>query len=108
MTIGPFTRAFLLMFSGPLIWAVHFLAVYVLAALACARGFADLAWLGASVAQWGIGVMTLGAVAAVIVVQRRGSQATPFLDWTTLTLGWLSILAIVWEALPAYLVPACA
>lgn len=111
MAASPFTRSFLLMFSGPLIWAGHFLAVYVLAALACARRFAQIEWLGTGVTQWGIGLMTvlaIGAIAAILLAQRRQEgQAPPFVAWTTLALGWLSVLAIAWAALPAYIVPAC-
>jgi hypothetical protein len=108
MTASPFTRAFLLMFSGPIIWAGHFLSVYVLAALACARSFAHIEWFGVAVPQWGIGLITAMAIAAILLVQRRrGEPVTPFVGWTTSTLGWLSALAIVWAAVPAYLVPAC-
>ena len=111
MTISPFTRTFLLMFYGPLIWAGHFLAVYVLAALACARNFAHVEWLGKGVTQWGISILTLAALAAVaaviLVLRRHDGNFSRFAAWTTLTLGLLSVLAIVWEALPAYLVPVC-
>lgn len=115
MTVSPFTRTFLLIFSGPLIWAVHFLAIYVFVALACARQFADVVWLGAGVAQWAVGMLTLagvGSVAAVIVLYDRrhdqpGRDAADFVRWTTFTLGALSIGAMVWEAVPAYLVPVC-
>lgn len=111
MTVSPFTRAFLLMFAGPLIWAAHFLAVYVLAALACARNFAHVEWLGGGVTQWGIALLTLAAIAAIAAIillrGRRDGQSARFVHWTTLTLGLLSVLAIVWEAMPAYLVPTC-
>lgn len=112
MTLGPFTRAFLLMFAGPLIWAVHLLAVYVFAALACARGFAHIEWLGIGVTQWIIGALTLGALAAVAAVlvfqERRDGNGSSFIRWTSLTVGLLSALSIMWQALPAYFVPTCA
>ena len=112
MKASAFTRSFLLIFSGPLIWAGHFLAVYVLAALACARGFAHIEWLGVGVTQWGISSLTLAAIAAIasiILAQRKEDDpVSRFVAWTSLTLGGLSVLAIVWEALPAYLVPTCA
>lgn len=111
MTASPFTRAFLLLFSGPMIWAGHFLAVYVLAALVCARGVAHVEWFGGGIAQWGIGAMTLAAVAAIGAIalrqRRTEGQIPPFVAWATLTLGWLSVLAIIWEALPTYVVPTC-
>lgn len=111
MTVTPFTRAFLLMFSGPLIWTVHFLAIYVFVALACARRFADVEWLGAGVAQWTVGVLTLASVAAVAMIllcyRRIDRNAADFVRWTTFALGALSVVAMVWEAVPAYVVPTC-
>lgn len=111
MTASPFTRAFLLMFSGPLIWAGHLLAVYVLTALACARHFAHVDWLGTSVTQWGIAGLTLAALAALAVILARQDwrdrNGAGFVGWMTLTLGLLSAISIAWQALPAYVVPTC-
>lgn len=111
MTASPFTRTVLLIFSGPLVWAAHFLAVYVLAALACARRFAHVEWLGRGVTQWGISLLTLAAVAAILGLilfqHRRRLDSSRFVQQMTLALGLLSVMAIVWEALPAFVVPAC-
>ncbi|WP_420473740.1 hypothetical protein [Noviherbaspirillum sp. ST9] len=110
MGISSFTRTFLLIFSGPLVWACHFLSVYSLAALACARGFAGVEWLGKGVTQWGISALTAAAVAAiatVLVTGQRARKYSLFEQRATLGLGLLSILGIVWETLPAFLVPPC-
>ncbi|HYD80294.1 MAG TPA: hypothetical protein VEC06_10835 [Paucimonas sp.] len=119
--LSPFTRDFLLMFSGPLIWAAHLLAIYVLAALACARGFAHVEWLGIGVVPLWIGILSVAALAGIAGIaiilcrtndrlqDRRDDAAgsQDFMRWTTLTLAGISAVAIVWEAAPAYMVPVC-
>lgn len=98
------------MFSGPLIWAAHFLAVYVLVALACARHFADVEWFGADAVSWGIGMATLAGLAGIAAVATRvagNGAGTSFVSWTTMSVGGLSALAIVWETIPALIMPMC-
>ncbi|HEY0848061.1 MAG TPA: hypothetical protein VGE12_22030 [Noviherbaspirillum sp.] len=106
-----FTRAFLLMFSGPIIWAAHFVAVYVLVALACARQFAQAAWLGIGLVSWGIALLTFAGVAGIVAIAARQydgrSGQGEFERWITVTAAGLSILAIVWEAIPAVILPPC-
>ncbi len=105
------------MLSGLMIWAAHFLVIYVFTALACARRFADLSWLGIGVVPWVIGTATLAATAATLVViglavrDARSSTSRnnmlSFVPWMTAALGGLALMAILWEALPVLLVPAC-
>jgi hypothetical protein len=105
------------MLSGLMIWAAHFLLIYVFTALACARRFADLSWLGIGVVPWVIGAATLAATAATLVViglavrDTRSSTSrnntSSFVPWMTAALGGLALMAILWEALPVLLVPAC-
>ena len=103
--------------SAPLaVWAVHFLAIYGLTALACARGFAAQRVLGIEVVALGIAVATLIAAAALVLViaralggRRRGADdSEDFLRWMSAAAGALALVAIVWEALPALVVPVCA
>lgn len=113
MQVFPFTRAFLLMLSCPLIWAAHFFVIYVVTALACARRFAHIEWMGVGVVPWSIAVATLAALAAIAAICREGMRgdfaqdSTDFARWSTVALGALSAVAIVWEAIPAFIVPAC-
>src|SRR3546814_15575902 len=51
--------------AGLLIWAAHFLLIYGFAALACARGFADVRLLGAGVVPLIVGAATAVAILAV-------------------------------------------
>lgn len=111
---GPsFTRSFLRLFSGPIIWALHFLAVYGFTGVVCARPGVRDTWLGISVFTWGIGVASLLAIAAVIVLHVRDWRAIlitrqfDFLRLTASGLGLLSIVAMVWETLPVLMLPLC-
>ncbi len=113
----PFTCASLRILSGALIWALHFAVIYSFTALACARGFWEASWLGVGVVGWAIGMATFVAVLAVSAIgvqalrsaRSRGAQenAMAFVHWMTMGIAWLSLVAIVWEAVPVLLVPAC-
>lgn len=103
--------------AGLLIWVVHLSVIYAASGLYCARPslraeMAGLPWLG-----WLIGATTLIAVAALVAVALtafRGSTAGStgidrrFFDWVTLAVAGLSLLAVVWQALPLLIVPPCA
>jgi hypothetical protein len=85
---------------GIVVWALHFAAIYGFTALACARGF------GAS-APWVVGAATAVAAAAAIAV--IVTHLSPeFTRWMTAAVAGLALVAIVWEGLPALMVPACA
>ena len=85
------------MSSGVIVWAVHFAVVYGFTALACARGFGGAA-------PWLVGVATLvAAAAAVLVLLAHLSQE--FTRWITAALAAAALLAILWEGLSALLVP---
>jgi hypothetical protein len=67
---------FRLLLASPLVWALHFLASYLTAAIWCARASAD-AGVGAfetgmEVVRAAIAVYTLGALLALALVGRRG------------------------------------
>jgi hypothetical protein len=110
MSISPSTRIALRMFSGALIWAVHFIAIYGFTTLSCARGFATTQWLGIGIVAWAIGAATMIALAVAVVVVVSAARTAPvigFTDWITAGVAALAALAIVWEALPVIMVPAC-
>lgn len=109
--------------ASPVIWAVHFLACYVLAAL----------WCGMVVGRGGsletvrvvIAVLTLAALAAIAVIGWLGYRAhslgaeqaphdddTPedrhrFLGFSALLLSGLSGIAVIYTALAAVFVETC-
>jgi hypothetical protein len=113
MTTRSFTRDILRLFSGPIIWAIHFLTVYGFTGVLCARPALHHAWLGISLFAWGIGAATLVAITAVALLHFRDWRArlrahqSDFLHLTASGLGLLSIVAIIWETMPVFIVPAC-
>ncbi|WP_334190384.1 hypothetical protein [Noviherbaspirillum sp.] len=124
MNVSHFTRTFLLIFSGPIIWAAHFVAIYGFTGVACARGSHHAEWLGIGAVPWFIGISGLLALAAIATIgalaTRKGKRASQsdasgvpaeghaFIGSMTIMLGLLAAIAIVWESLPVLLVPICA
>lgn len=97
-----FARAGLLMAAGALAWATHFAAIYGFTGIACARGMAGaVAWAIAAST-----VVAAGVAIAVMVACLR--QRESFEHWLAATLAGAALVAILWEAIPALLVPACA
>lgn len=112
------------MIVAPTIWAVHFLAVYILAAIFCAKAGAPSADI-ATVRWWvaGLTVLALGGIAAcAIQAYRLGhfreGKAAPhdadtihdrrrFLAYATLLLSGLSFVATAFVALPAVFFASC-
>lgn len=85
--------------AGPLLWALHFAALYGFTALACARG-------GAAAIPWVAAVATLllGGAVGLLMVKLSKEQ---FIDWLSAALAALSLLAIVWQGLPVLLIALC-
>ena len=112
------------MIVAPTIWALHFLACYILAAIFCAKAGAPSADL-ATVRWWiaGLTVVALAAIAACgIQAFRLGhfmeGKTAPhdadtihdrrhFLAYATLLLSGLSFVATVFVALPAVFFASC-
>jgi hypothetical protein len=93
---------FLRISSGVIVWSVHFMAIYGFTALACAREFAHAVFPAVAVA-------TLVAVALLIPIMVTGfRRRAEFEYWMAASLAALALIAVVWEALPVVLVPACA
>lgn len=109
MAATSFTRSFLRLFSGPTIWALHFLAIYGATGVLCARPALRQDWLGISAIAWMLGTAALLAVAAIELIHARDwrDRKTDFMRMTASGLALLSIIAIVWETVPLFLVPEC-
>ena len=88
------------MFYGVMVWALHFAVIYGFTGLACARGF------GAAV-PWTVGAATAVAAAAAIAIIVK-HLSCEFTRWMTAAVACVALLAILWEALAALLVPPCA
>jgi hypothetical protein len=103
--------------AGLLIWLADFLVIYVVAALACARGFAAATWLGVDIVGLVSALATLAACVAtigVVFVGRRKARTASadaredgaslaFLGELTLWAAVLGLLATVLTALPGLL-----
>lgn len=94
-------RAWTLLLSGLLIWTAHFFAIYVAASL----------FPGTSLAKWLTALLTLAALAALLIVlmplwrrsrqQDGGDELQPWLTSVTLLGGVLAGVAILYQGLPA-------
>lgn len=96
----------LIALTGPIVWAAHFFILYLAEAFACGAGATAIRWIGA--------MATIGALAVLAVWGgRRGahtSDVQPSADVglsIALPLALLSIVAILWSAMPLFLLPAC-
>lgn len=96
----------LLMMGGLLVWAAHFLGVYVISSLGDVAATADapfwrMAALGFS------GVCMVAETGFLLVVTGRGRIATgelePFITGVGVTGGLVGLVGIAWQALPTVL-----
>lgn len=113
MRVSPFTHDFLLLFSGPIVWAAHFLTIYGWIGVLCAHGYPGGTWLDLGLPAWSVLLASTAAAAAIAAIglRARSRAASPdnrrFVLWMTRALAALSLLAIAWETLTVFLVPAC-
>jgi hypothetical protein len=112
------------MIVAPTIWAVHFLACYILAAIYCAKAGA----LSADIApvRWWIAGLTVVALAGIAVCGIQALRLGPFMQgkaaphdadtiqdrrhflaYATLLLSGLSFVATAFVALPAIFFASC-
>jgi hypothetical protein len=103
-----FPATTLRLLSGILIWAAHFLVIYAMTGIVCARAN----WI--ELLPWGIGAASAIAVAGVLAIlfvslrEISGAEETSrFLRWMTTAFAMLALIAIIWEALPVVMVPIC-
>lgn len=111
-----------LLAASPTIWAGHFLACYLTAAIWCAKAGRAAGLGGVRVAIAGFTVMAFGGIAYFGVVGFRrhalGSATAPhssdteedrhrFLGLATVFLSGLSAVAVIYVALPALFFGAC-
>jgi hypothetical protein len=116
---------------GPMVWAAHFLIVYITAAIACAHGAFDDEVLGIPIVQAIGGVATLTALALVLdglVLSWRRWRGRPFdgesaplpphdgadvvsrrrfMAYASVLLSGISLIAIVWQSLPLLFFASC-
>lgn len=99
--------------GGLLIWAANFMAVYVVAAIACAKGFAGSNVAGMPFVAFAGTVLTLAAGAGTVAILRTGMKrlktngqlnaSVRFIYFLAAAVGMLALVAILFNALPAWL-----
>lgn len=108
-----FSVELLYLLAGPLIWLVHFLFIYIVNAVACARSALTGQWLGLPASSWIIVAGSAAALAGMALAASRQqarvrAQGAPsFHAWLAAALCGLSAVAVVWETLPVFLMAAC-
>lgn len=109
----PVLRPLLDSVFGFFVWAVHLLAVYVPAAVACQLGLGEAD--AAARRSFQVGLVLVTAVAAAVVAvhtlrryrQMRDVPERRFRMAITLGTGAIATVAIVWQLFPVLLVPLC-
>lgn len=96
--------------AGLVVWAIRFLAVYAVTALACERGWDRSVVTAMVLATAALGLALNGLIAVHGLRLARGptNGALPVLGGIAAGIAALSSLAIVLEAIPALLIPICA
>jgi hypothetical protein len=104
---------------GLVIWAAHFAAIYAVNAVACERALAGTRLVGLPFVPAVVGGLTVLAVGALVLVMRSGLRGlAPPLDeggegeprftrWFGVATAALAALAVVFQAVPALVVPPC-
>jgi hypothetical protein len=93
---------FIRMSCGAIVWAAHFMAIYGITALACARG-------SPSLVPWAVAIATIVAVGLLFfLIWVSFKDIGAFGNWVSVAVAGVALLAIVWETVPVLLLPACA
>lgn len=101
--------------GGLLIWALHFTLIYAFNTLACTRTFSQKEFGGTPIVPLVVGVATLVSIFVMIgvlfwVSRNRlddDEDTEHFLKVSTSAVVLLSIIAVFWNAVPAFIVPVC-
>lgn len=104
------------------VWALHFLLIYVLMGLVCARDWSTRSIAGLPMPAWLLLGLAVGALLALallalrawrslrdarIRVQDASAERARFIAGAMLALCLLAAIAVAWTTLPALLLPAC-
>lgn len=112
-----FTTTTLFIVGSLLLWMANFVVVYVFAAVACARGFADLRALSVPIVPFVTILTSLATAVITVVLLRRGlallrtaaaSDHARFIGFIAFMTSVLAIVALALLALPPLAVSACA
>ena len=114
------TGQVLLMLAGLIAWAVQFTLIYGATSTLCGREWADARLLGLGIVPASILFGTLAALAATGIAlawsfrehrlseHPRASAADRFMIQTAVLINGFSLIVILWQGIPAFILPACA
>lgn len=98
---------------GFFVWAAHFLAIYIVAALSCALGLGTSTGDNQAMFLWVlIGLTVLGAFIVLVhgwvrLKQYRAGERTGFRTMVTLGADALAAVAMLLQLFPLLMVPLC-
>ncbi|WKK19320.1 hypothetical protein QQL45_08415 [Achromobacter insolitus] len=99
--------------AGPVIWLAHYLLIYPINAIACARHVLTDLWWGLPASSWIILAASLLALAGMAVIalhqyrRVRRHGLPPFHGGLTGMLCLLSAAAVAWETSAVFIAPPC-
>jgi hypothetical protein len=99
---------------GFFVWAIHFLIVYIAAAVACALGLGAATASARSTLLIALVLVTLAAIAVLAIHgtlryrQMRGATNQQFRMSLALGGDAIAAVAVLWQLFPIMLVPLCA
>ena len=117
---GTRTLQVLVMLGGMIAWAVQFSVIYGVTSTLCGRGWADSTLFGFGVVQAVIVATTLLALvttALTFMMLLRAhrpvegdetSAVSLFMVEAGILINGLSLVVILWQGAPAFILPACA
>lgn len=108
-------RATFLWLFGPIIWAAHFFVLYAGTTIVCGGASASqhMQIRGLALALTALALAALlGFIGSQLLASgergQPGTEVTAFLKQTAIVLAGLSVIAILWSAASAILIPTCA
>ena len=114
------TGQVLLMIAGLIAWALQFTLIYGATSTLCGREWADARLLGLGVVPAVILFATVAALAMTAAAfawsfkeyrwmeVRQASAADRFMIQTAVLINGFSLIVILWQGIPAFILPACA
>jgi multisubunit Na+/H+ antiporter MnhC subunit len=117
---GTRTRQVLVMLGGMIAWAVQFTVIYGVTSTLCGRSWVDSATLGIGIVQAFIMATALVALVPTAlmllmllrVYRHVGEDGTHAAKWFMMQAGilinGLSLVVVLWQGGPAFILPACA
>jgi hypothetical protein len=108
------------MLGGLIAWAAQFTVLYGVTSTACGRGWADTTLFGIGIVHITVVLATLSALGATAIVLVASLEAYKrstgpslsvvdhFINRATVLISSFSLVVIVWHAVPAFILPACA